>query len=92
MDYEYDPAKNSSNIARHGMPLSDAEAFEWETAVVREDDRFQYDEQRFEATGLIGDQLHVMIYCERSKVIRIISLRKATNREKKRYGKVSHPQ
>ena len=85
MDYEYDPTKNDRNRVRHGIPLSDAEFFEWDTAIVREDGRYPYEEQRFEATGLIGDQLHIMIYCERHSATRIISLRKADNREKKRY-------
>jgi uncharacterized DUF497 family protein len=87
MDYEFDPAKDESNLDKHGLSLADAEGFEWETAVVREDTRKQYDEQRLEATGYIGDRLHVMIYCRRRDAIRVISLRKANPREMKRYAK-----
>jgi len=88
MDYEFDPAKNRSNLAKHGIPLSEAEDFEWETADVDEDTRYPYDEQRFSATGMIGGQLHVMICCDRDDAVRVISLRKATNREKKRYERI----
>ncbi|MBS0307690.1 MAG: BrnT family toxin [Proteobacteria bacterium] len=85
MDYEFDPAKDESNLDKHGLSLADAEGFEWETAVVREDARKQYAEQRLEATGLIGDRLHVMVYCLRGDAVRVISLRKANLREVTRY-------
>jgi uncharacterized DUF497 family protein len=87
VNYEYDLAKDEVNLDKHGVSLADADGFEWETAVVREDTRKQYAEQRFEATGYIGQRLHVMIYCLRSDAVRIISLRKANYREEKRYAK-----
>jgi len=59
VDYEFDAAKDESNLVKHGLSLADSEDFEWETAVVREDTRKQYAEQRLEATGLIGERLHV---------------------------------
>ena len=69
------------------MLLADAEGFEWETAVVREDERKPYAERRFEAKGYIGDRLHVMVYCLRADVVRVISLRRANSREVKDYAK-----
>lgn len=87
MNYEFSPAKDESNLDKHGMSLADAEDFEWMTAVVREDTRRRYAEQRFEATGYIGARLHVMVYCLRSDAVRVISLRKANAREIKRYAK-----
>lgn len=86
VNYEFDPAKDESNLDKHGLSLTDAEGFEWETAIVREDTRMKYAEPRFEATGYIGDRLHVMIYCRRSDAVRVISLRKANKREEKRYA------
>ncbi|HHW4679832.1 MAG TPA: BrnT family toxin [Xylella sp.] len=86
MHYEFDPVKDESNLDKHGVSLADADGFEWETAVIREDTRKQYAEQRFEATGYIGERLHVMIYCLRSGAVRVISLRKANRREEKRYA------
>lgn len=87
VNYEFDPAKDASNLDKHGLSLVDADGFEWDTAVVREDTRKQYAEQRLEATGYIGDRLHVMIYCRRRDAVRVISLRKANPREMKRYAK-----
>lgn len=49
MNYEFDPAKDASNLDKHGLPLADAEGFEWESAVVHEDTRKQYAEQRLAA-------------------------------------------
>ena len=86
MSCEFDPAKDESNLEKHGMSLADADGFEWETAVVREDVRKQYAEPRFEAKGYIGDRLHVMVFCLRVQTLRVISLRKANPREVKSYA------
>ena len=87
MNYEFDPPKDQSNLSKHGLSLADAEGFEWDTAVVREDTRKPYAEPRFEATGYIGNRLHVMVYCLRTDAVRVISLRKANKREEKSYAK-----
>ena len=55
--------------------------------MVREDARKQYAEPRFEAKGYIGDRLHVMVFCLRADVVRVISLRKANKREEVSYAK-----
>lgn len=44
---EFDPARDASNRAKHGVSLQAAAQFEWETALEREDDRFDYGELRF---------------------------------------------
>ncbi len=54
--------------------------------MVREDTREHYAETRFEAKGYIGNRLHVMVFCIRSEVVRVISLRKANPREVKSYA------
>ena len=87
MNYEFDLAKNESNLDKHGLLLSDAEDFEWDTSVVREDTRKQYSEPRFEAKGYIGERLQVMVFCFRSDAVRVISLRKANPKEVKSYAK-----
>ena len=86
MNFEFDPIKDESNLDKHGSSLANADTFEWETAVVLQDTRKQYAEPRFEATGYIGERLHVMIFCHRSDAVRVISLRKANKREEKRYA------
>lgn len=87
MHYEFDPVKDEMNFDKHGLSLADADGFEWEAAVVREDTRKRYAEPRFEAKGYIGDRLHVMVYCLRADAVRVISLRKANSREVNDYAK-----
>jgi len=86
---EYDPAKNTSNQRKHGVPLALAlalaEAFDWDAALVEEDARHDYGEQRFKATGYIGERLYCAIFVDRDENRRIISLRKANKKEFKDY-------
>lgn len=53
MKIAFDPAKDATNIAKHGLSLLAAERFDWETALEREDDRFDYGEVRFVAIGRV---------------------------------------
>ncbi|MCO5157877.1 MAG: BrnT family toxin [Aquamicrobium sp.] len=87
MEIEFDPAKDATNIAKHGMSLQAAEAFDWDTAFEREDDRFDYGEVRFVAMGLIDNRLHVLVFTEGSheNAVRAISLRLAEKHEARFY-------
>ena len=85
---EFDPPKNASSRAKHGISLEAASSFEWETALEREDDRFDYGEHRFVAVGMIEARLHVMIFTEGAHdddTIRVISLRQAEKHEARFY-------
>lgn len=85
MRYEFDPAKQATNVAKHGVWFSTADDFEWETAQVAVDGRQGYGEPRLIAAGLIGSRLHVLTFTLRENAVRIISLRKANQREVRRY-------
>lgn len=84
---EFDPAKDDINRAKHGVSLAAASGFVWDTALEREDDRFDYGESRFVAIGLIDARLYVMVFTEGSDddAVRIISLRPAEKHEKRFY-------
>jgi len=82
---EYDPAKNANNILQRGLPFDLMALFDWDTAEIEQDTRRDYGEVRFQATGWIGQRLYVVIFTMRDNVARIISLRKANKRERKRY-------
>lgn len=86
MEITYDPAKDVSNIAKHGVSLALAAEFEWESAVVWPDVRREYGETRMAAIGYVGLRLYVVAFVDRADVRRIISLRKANLREVKRYA------
>lgn len=87
MQYEWDENKRLANLVRHKVDFTDAVNFEWDTALETIDDRFDYGEERWVALGFIGTRLHVLVYTFRAAKIRIISLRKATKRERLYYEK-----
>lgn len=84
--YAWDAEKNRRNRQAHGIGFAAAERFEWGSAAVEIDDGESYGELREIATGFIGDVLHVLVFTRRGESIRIISLRKATRKERKKYG------
>lgn len=82
----FDPAKNRANIERRGIDFASARDFEFETALIVEDDRRDYGETRHVAIGFIGERLHVVVFTPRGGELRIISLRKANKREIRAYA------
>jgi uncharacterized DUF497 family protein len=85
VDISFDPSKNERNIAARGIPFEHAAAFEWNSALIVEDTRKDYGERRFQALGLIGARLHVLVFTPRARKVHVISLRRANQREVKRY-------
>lgn len=83
--YTFDPAKAAANKATHDVDFAAAGAFDWDTALVVEDDRRDYGEQRYIALGAIRGRIHVMVFTPRGGTVRLISLRKANDREIRRY-------
>jgi uncharacterized DUF497 family protein len=84
---EFDPVKDDINRDKHGVSLSAAAGFDWDTAIEREDDRFDYGEVRFVALGLIEGRLHVMVFTTGTDddAVRVISLRPAERHEARYY-------
>ena len=87
MHYKHNPKNLAENVAKHQVWFEFADDFEWETAIVTVDNRHQYAEIRFRATGLIAQRVHVLVFCFRETKIRLISLRRANQREVKRYAR-----
>lgn len=84
MDHEFDPAKDEANFTAHGLRLSDFAGFDIEPAVV-EDERVDYGEARFRAYGRIDGKGHCLVYTEREAGPRLISFRRAHEKEMRRY-------
>ena len=80
MHYESDPKKLAENVAKHQVWFAEAADFEWDSAMIIIDSRRRYAEPRFQATGVIGARLYVLIFCFRETKIRLISLRRANAR------------
>ena len=85
MEFEWDESKRVRNLRKHGVDFVRVLEFDWESAVRFEDCRKPYGEQRWLALGKIGVRLHALIYSRRGRRTRIISLRKANNKEARRY-------
>jgi len=87
MKFTYDLTKNDSNIAKHGLSLSEARLLDWDSAICWVDDRKNYGEERWVALALIKQRLYFVVYVELKIGKRIISLRKANIREVQKYEK-----
>jgi len=86
MEVEFDPDKDARNRARHGLPLDfGAEVVKAAVTTVL-DARFDYGEERFVSFGYVGGRLYVCVFAVREDRLRIISVRKANDREVERYG------
>lgn len=85
---DFDEAKDRENLRKHGLPLGAAELLFDGPFVEEEDRRRDYGETRFIATGPIpalGDRIFIVIYTWRENIRRIISFRKANDREVRKY-------
>ncbi len=65
MRFTYDPTKNDRNIAERRLALDLVEEFDWSTALIAEDTRQEYPERRYQALGLIGEHLHMLVFTPR---------------------------
>ena len=86
MRFEWDPAKNRSNIAKHGVDFADAVAVLEDDLAMTRPDPEKRGESRFVTLGqdAFGGLL-VVVFTERGSRIRIISARPATKQERKSY-------
>ena len=91
MIYEWDDRKLQLNLENHKVHFSLAELFEWNTAGIEPDNRKVYGEMRYRAYGLIENRLYCLVFTPRNGQIRIISLRKANQREVQFYESKNNP-
>jgi uncharacterized protein len=81
MEFTWSEAKRAANLKSHGLDFVDApRVFEGLTFTF-EDDRFSYGQQRFVTLGLLAGIPVSLVHTETDYEIRVISFRKATNRE-----------
>ncbi len=81
MEFAWSETKRAANLKAHGLDFVDApRVFEGGTFTF-EDDRFSYGEQRFVTLGLLAGIPVSIVHTESEHEIRIISFRKASNRE-----------
>lgn len=83
---EFDDEKDASNQRKHGISLQRAEAIEFASALIRYDDRDDYEEDRYQAIAFLDAYLYTLAFTMRGRVVRAISLRKATKQERNQYA------
>ena len=85
---EFDEAKRLSTLESRGLYMARAmEVFEGPT-LTSEDDRKNYGEDRFITIGFLDDKMVILVWTPRNDVYRIISIRKANEREKRVYARI----
>ena len=88
MKFEWDERKNRANLVKHGFDFGDAEELFRGLLYILPEGREDYGEERWVGLGLIrGWTVHVVFTAREFETIRIISLRKATSRERKEFEK-----
>ncbi|QIW15924.1 hypothetical protein A4G20_06045 [Pasteurellaceae bacterium RH1A] len=85
MKIEFDPDKNQRNIVERGLSFEQVIDFQWGTAYIWPDLRFDYGEIRLNALGFLGERLHYLTFKPIEGGVRVISFRKANKREVKQY-------
>jgi uncharacterized DUF497 family protein len=84
--FEWDEQKAERNQAKHSVSFEFAtRAFDDENRVTVIDNRRDYGETRYITLAKIDNRLYVVAFTLLSSIIRLISARKANNKEAKRY-------
>ncbi|OYU18762.1 MAG: hypothetical protein CFE34_08860 [Rhodobacteraceae bacterium PARR1] len=86
MRIEYDPVKRTETLALRGIDMAKAGEVLSGPTITFEDVRFDYGEPRFLSVGFIGSRMVIVAWPPRGDIRRIISMRKANDRERARYG------
>ena len=86
MNFEWDEAKNRTNVRKHGFDFADAEEMFRGVLLIRSDTREDYGEERWIGIGMIRDRFAFIAFAEpSSETLRVTSLRKATYEERQEY-------
>lgn len=86
MPLDFDPAKASANLRKHGVSFSDAEGVLQDPLALTIEDPDAVGERRYVTIGLgSAGEILVVVYTERGGCCRLISARRATRNERKAY-------
>ena len=85
MELEWDEAKRRNTLERRGLDFADVENFDYDTVISVPDRRLDYGEERFNAYGYLWGALCTYCFTWRNGRMRIISMRRANDRERKKY-------
>jgi uncharacterized DUF497 family protein len=90
MIFDFDPAKDEANRAKHGVPLLfGARLFEDPRLTIRPTLRLGDEEERFKAIGMVNGKLWTAIHTWRGTTPRMISVRRSNAGEQRNYDRDS---
>lgn len=87
MKITFDPSKDEWTRRERGFSLTLGSEVVDNIVALKLDDRSDYGEARMIAYGYVASRLHVCVYTVRGDDLHIISVRKANDREVKKYGR-----
>ena len=90
MRIEFDPAKDAANVAKHGVSLALAADLDWDLLLCHPDARRDYGELREVGYAPVAWRVYAVVFVQKGEALRIISLRKANEREVIRYDQALH--
>lgn len=86
VEFEWDQRKAATNLGKHGVDFADAALALYDDRALTTRDSGDYDEERLATLGLDAlGHLVVVVYTWREERVRVISARRATPTERKRY-------
>lgn len=83
--FEWDEAKSERNRIKRDLPFRVVVALFAGFAVTSEDTRRDYGERRMQVLGMVDDQVLQCVYTMRGDVCRVISVRRASRKERNGY-------
>jgi uncharacterized protein len=86
MKITFDPDKHLFTLETRGLDMADAEQVFVGKNVTMLDDRKDYGEERFVTVGFVNGRMVYVAWTPRDGAYRIISMRKANEREQQKYG------
>jgi uncharacterized protein len=83
--FEWDDRKAAWNNAAHGISFAAVEDFDFAAAIEIDGSEHETEEERITLLGKIGKQICVFVFTRRQRRVRVISLRRATAKERRFY-------
>jgi len=83
--FEWNENKNQINIEKHSISFNDAKDIFQNERLTITDKRRDYSETIKISIGKIGNHVCIAVYTERKNMVRIISAKKANQRERRKY-------
>lgn len=87
MDLDGDPKKQAKTFSERGLDFADAAVILAGRTLSAEDNRRDYGEVRIITVGFLRGRMMIVVWTDRGGKRRIISMRKANEREQRRYQK-----